>query len=88
MCNLHNSILRGYNSIFLQAAHVQEADKSDFVGYALTWHKFVKSHHDDEEQTLFTKMEEVLKDNTVFKATHEEHGKSPVSSGTTEFNSC
>ena len=80
MCNLHNAIIRGYNSIFDQAAHIQEADKSDFVGYALTWHKFVKSHHDDEEQTLFTKVEELLKDDTVFKTTHEEHGKSPIPS--------
>ncbi len=73
MCNLHNSILRGYNSIYHQAPYVQDADKVDFVGYALTWHKFVKSHHDDEEQTLFTKVEALLKDQEVFHATHEEH---------------
>ena len=73
MALLHNAILRGYNSIYQQAPHVKEADRADFVGYALTWYKFVKSHHDDEEETLFTRVEEVLKDKEVFAATHEEH---------------
>lgn len=76
MALLHNSIFRGYNSIYLQAPHVQDADKADFVGYALTWYKFVKSHHDDEELSLFTKIEELLGDKTVFEETHEEHGLS------------
>lgn len=74
MALLHNSILRGYNSIYHQAPHVQDPDKADFVGYAQTWFKFVKSHHDDEEETLFTKVEELLDDKTVFEGTHHEHG--------------
>jgi hemerythrin-like domain-containing protein len=76
MALLHNSIFRGYNSIYLQAPHVQDADKADFIGYALTWFKFVKSHHDDEEESLFTKIEELLDDKTVFEETHKEHGMS------------
>src|SRR5438552_1675048 len=74
MALLHNSILRGYNSIFHQAPLVADHDKADFVGYSLAWHKFVKSHHDDEEANLFTKIEELLKDKTVFEETHKEHG--------------
>ncbi|KAH9884885.1 hypothetical protein F4778DRAFT_762082 [Xylariomycetidae sp. FL2044] len=73
MALLHNAILRGYNSIYQQAPHVKPADKADFVGYCLTWHKFVTTHHDDEEQTLFTKVEDVLNDKTVFDETHKEH---------------
>ncbi|KAK1757816.1 hypothetical protein QBC47DRAFT_165708 [Echria macrotheca] len=73
MALLHNSILRGYNSIFHQAPLVADNDKADFVGYSLAWHKFVKSHHDDEEENLFTKIEELLKDKTVFEETHKEH---------------
>ncbi|KAK7738345.1 hypothetical protein SLS53_006156 [Cytospora paraplurivora] len=73
MALLHNSIFRGYNSIYLQAPHVKDADKADFIGYALTWYKFVKSHHDDEEQSLFTSIEELLDDKTVFEETHKEH---------------
>ncbi|KAK3694507.1 hypothetical protein B0T22DRAFT_72798 [Podospora appendiculata] len=73
MALLHNSILRGYNSIILQAPHILDQDKADFVGYCLTWYKFVKSHHDDEEETLFTKIEDLLQDKTVFEDTHKEH---------------
>jgi hypothetical protein len=75
MSLLHNSILRGYNSIYQQAPHIQEADKAAFIGYCQTWYKFVKSHHDDEEATLFTKVEELLEDKTVFAESHKEHGR-------------
>ena len=74
MALLHNSILRGYNSIYQQAPHLLDNDKADFIAYSLVWYKFVKSHHDDEEETLFTKIEELLKDKTVFEETHKEHG--------------
>ncbi|KAI0156697.1 hypothetical protein GGR52DRAFT_196953 [Hypoxylon sp. FL1284] len=74
MALLHNAILRGYNSIYQQAPHVQASDKADFIGYALTWHKFVATHHDDEEATLFPKVEAVLGgDESVWAATHAEH---------------
>ncbi|KAI1338473.1 hypothetical protein F5Y15DRAFT_129796 [Xylariaceae sp. FL0016] len=73
MALLHNAILRGYNSIYQQAPHVKPTERADFIGYALTWHKFVKTHHDDEEASLFTKVEEVLDDKTVFDETHKEH---------------
>lgn len=76
MALLHNAIFRGFNSIYLQAPHVADPDKPDFVGYCLTWFKFVKSHHDDEEETLFTKVEDLLGDKTVFEETHKEHGTS------------
>lgn len=56
---------------------MRDQDKADFIGYCLAWHKFVKSHHDDEEATLFTKIEDVLKDKTVFEETHKEHGGLP-----------
>ncbi len=74
MCLLHNAILRGYNSIYLQAPHVRDADKPGFVGYCLTWHKFVTSHADDEEAVLFTMVEDLLDDKTVWEASHKEHG--------------
>ncbi|KAA8635337.1 hypothetical protein SMACR_01557 [Sordaria macrospora] len=73
MALLHNSIFRGYNSIYQQAAHVADQDKADFIGYCLTWYRFVKSHHDDEEQSLFPKIEDLLQDKTVFEETHKEH---------------
>ncbi len=76
MALLHNSILRGYNSIYNQLPYIQEEDKSDFMFYSLTWYKFVKSHHDDEEANLFTKIETLLQDKSVFEDSYEEHGTS------------
>ncbi|KAI1773639.1 hypothetical protein F4818DRAFT_421229 [Hypoxylon cercidicola] len=73
MALLHNAILRGFNSIYQQAPHVEAGDKYDFIGYALTWHKFVATHHDDEEATLFPKVEAVLGDKDIWAATHAEH---------------
>ncbi|KAF2460589.1 hypothetical protein BDY21DRAFT_280578 [Lineolata rhizophorae] len=75
MALVHNAILRGYNSIYHQAAHVQPKDYADFVGYCLSWFRFVKSHHDDEEEQLFPKVEEVLGDDGkgIWDETHKEH---------------
>ena len=75
MALLHNCIIRGFNSIWLQAPYIKEADKADFIGYSLTWFKFVKSHHDDEEDNLFSKVADILGDESVWSQTHEEHGK-------------
>jgi hemerythrin-like domain-containing protein len=79
MAHIHNAILRGYNSIYLQASHITEADKPAFIGYALTWYRFVKSHHDDEELELFPEVEEVLNQKDIWNEAHQEHGKSHVS---------
>ncbi|KAL2259692.1 hypothetical protein VTK26DRAFT_6530 [Humicola hyalothermophila] len=73
MALLHNSIIRGYNSIYRQAQHVADQDMAHFIGYCLAWHKFVVSHHNDEETTLFTTIEGLLKDKEIFGETHKEH---------------
>ncbi|EOA90476.1 uncharacterized protein SETTUDRAFT_167316 [Exserohilum turcica Et28A] len=73
MAHIHNAILRGFNSIYLQAPHVLDADKAPFLGYALTWYRFVKSHHDDEEEELFPAVARVLGDERVWRETHREH---------------
>lgn len=82
MCMVHNSIFRGYNSIYNQAANISEVDKADFVGYCLTWHKFLKSHADNEDTSLFPKTEELLGDDKIFEESHKEHGKSLTYLGT------
>ncbi|KAH7385948.1 hypothetical protein BKA66DRAFT_415556 [Pyrenochaeta sp. MPI-SDFR-AT-0127] len=73
MAHIHNSILRGYNSIYLQAPHVTDVDKPAFIEYARTWYRFVKSHHDDEEEELFPKVEEVVGTKGIWEETHKEH---------------
>lgn len=74
MAMVHNSIFRGYNSIYHQAPHVAEADKADFVGYCLTWQKFVETHAENEETSLFPRTEELLEDKTIYEESHKEHG--------------
>ena len=74
MCLGHNAIIRGFNSIYLQAPHIRDADKAAFVGYALTWYRFVHHHHTDEEAYLFPVVEEILKDKTIWQEALEEHG--------------
>jgi hemerythrin-like domain-containing protein len=74
MALLHNAILRGFNSIYLQAPHVKVEDYTAFVGYSLTWYRFVKSHHDDEEAELFPKVDDILKEDGIWNETHQEHG--------------
>lgn len=74
MCNVHNSVFRGFNSIYLQAEHVQDQDKADFVGYCLTWYKFVSTHAMEEKEVLFPAVEKMLGE-AVFQDTHKEHGE-------------
>lgn len=75
MAHIHNAILRGYNTVYLQASHIKDEDKPAFIGYALAWYKVVKSHHDDEEAELFPKVAGVLhgKDDEIWGGTHKEH---------------
>lgn len=74
MAMVHNSLFRGYNSIYQQALHVAEADKADFIGYCVTWHKFLNTHAENEENTLFPRVEEILKDDSIWVESHKEHG--------------
>lgn len=78
MALMHNAVLRGYNTMYLQASKIQEEDYADFIGYATTWCNFVISHHDSEEKELFPKTLEVLGmadgDKEIWGHTHEEHG--------------
>lgn len=78
MCTVHNALFRGFNSMYQQAPHVQDADKAAFVGYCQTWVKFLHSHTQHEETGMFVMAEELLQDK-VFDDMHEGHGKSAPS---------
>lgn len=73
MALLHNAILRGFNTIYLQAPHVKPVDYGEFIGYSLTWVKFVQKHHDDEEAELFPKVEELIGRKGALHKAYEEH---------------
>jgi hypothetical protein len=62
MCLVHNFLIRGYNSIFLQAPHVKPEDYSDFINYSMCWLNLIRSHHDGEERLIFPEIEKATGD--------------------------
>jgi hemerythrin-like domain-containing protein len=58
MAVMHNGLIRGLNTIYLQAPHVQPSDLPDFIAYCLLWSETLNSHHHGEEINLFPAIEE------------------------------
>jgi hypothetical protein len=60
----HNMLLRGLNSIYLQAANIPAGASSstaaDFVGYAAAWARMLDLHHSHEERVIFPHLEGAL----------------------------
>ncbi|KAJ9296759.1 hypothetical protein DTO271G3_4958 [Paecilomyces variotii] len=73
MALVHNIILRGYNSIYLQAPEVKPADVQDFLHYSHAWYEFVIGHHDSEERVLFPGIEEATGVKGIMDTDIEEH---------------
>lgn len=60
MALAHNGIIRGLNSIYLQAANIPSKDLDtvkDFLTYCQCWCESMHHHHDAEEQELFPSVE-------------------------------
>jgi hypothetical protein len=62
MSILHNGLLRGLNSIYLQPP-----DKKSFIEYCLLWSTVLESHHEGEEVNLFPAVESALGDRIMDK---------------------
>lgn len=63
MANVHNLLLRGLNSIYLQAPHVTKpADIADLLFYTHAWTGTVHHHHSLEEKIFFPQMEVLAKE--------------------------
>lgn len=74
MSNLHNSLIRGMNCIYLQALHVYKTkDKDDFLKFISFWCGFVHHHHDVEEDMLFPQLEELTSNKGSMKGNIEQH---------------
>ncbi|MCJ1408809.1 hypothetical protein MMC19_002885 [Ptychographa xylographoides] len=62
MALAHNGILRGLNSIYLQAARLPRKDLvtiRDFLTYCQCWCESVHHHHDAEENEFFPSIESI-----------------------------
>jgi hemerythrin-like domain-containing protein len=63
MANVHNALLRGLNSIYLQAPHVTHAaDIADLLFYTKAWTETVNHHHELEETIFFPRVHELAKE--------------------------
>jgi len=67
MTHIHNTLLRGLNSILRQAPYIADASKQSYVEqdvkdllfFVLAWCKTLLHHHDSEETTFFPLVEEM-----------------------------
>lgn len=62
MAMAHNGIIRGLNSIYLQATALPEGDARtvrDFLTYCQCWCESMHHHHDVEEESFFPAIEQL-----------------------------
>lgn len=76
MALAHNGIIRGLNSIYLQAPHIprdgQDAIR-DFLTYCQCWCESMHHHHDAEEQNFFPAIERVANLPGLMERNVEQH---------------
>lgn len=60
MAFAHNAMIRGINSIYLQAPHIPPSDASDFLFFISSWCQWIGHHHVLEETQMFPGFEGVI----------------------------
>ena len=76
MALAHNGILRGLNSIYLQATHIPPQDLDairDFLTYCQCWCESMHHHHDAEEQVFFPSIELISDVKGIMQRNVEQH---------------
>jgi hypothetical protein len=73
MVLVHNMLLRGLNSIYLQAQHISKADEVPFCKYIQVWHLILHHHHAGEEDDLFPGVDRMVGGKDVMAANVEQH---------------
>ena len=76
MALAHNGILRGLNSIYLQAAHIPREDLNairDFLTYCQCWYESMHHHHDTEEKVFFPSIELISGVQGIMERNIEQH---------------
>lgn len=75
MGTVHNYMIRGLNSIYLQAPHVKPKDYAAFIGYASNFPVNLIAHHDGEEEGFFPDIEKAAGVPGLMKANVDQHSK-------------
>ena len=76
MALAHNGILRGLNSIYLQATHIPRQDLDairDFLIYCQCWCESMHHHHDGEEKVFFPNIELISDVKGIMERNVEQH---------------
>jgi hypothetical protein len=73
MALVHNIIIRGLNSIYLQAPHITPADEKSFGRYMAYWHSMIHSHHGGEEAMFFPTIQRLTGVEGLMDANIEQH---------------
>ncbi len=76
MALAHNGILRGLNSIYLQAPHIAREDLDairDFLIYCQCWCESMHHHHDVEEKDFFPSIELLTDVQGIMERNIEQH---------------
>jgi hemerythrin-like domain-containing protein len=73
MATIHNMVLRGLNSIYLQAPHIKPEDEKSFLGYSICFYDLVHVHHQGEEDILFPAIEEMSGEKGIMDRNVEQH---------------
>jgi len=76
MALAHNGILRGLNSIYLQAPHIPREDLDairDFLTYCQCWCESMHHHHDAEEKIFFPSIEAISGVQGIMERNIEQH---------------
>ncbi|CAG9990580.1 unnamed protein product [Clonostachys byssicola] len=72
---IHNTILLGLNSIYLQAPNITAKDQKAFCAYILKWHEFLDLHHKNEELEFFPTVEKLAGEEGIMEPNVEQHHK-------------
>ncbi|KAK4445921.1 hypothetical protein QBC34DRAFT_412474 [Podospora aff. communis PSN243] len=73
MALVHNALLRGLNSIYLQAPHIVPADEKSFITYIRGWYHTLHTHHKGEESDMFPAIEELAGEPGIMATNREQH---------------
>lgn len=76
MALAHNGMIRGLNSIYLQAVHLPPSDTStirDFLTYCQCSYESMHHHHDIEEEHFFPQIEKIASVPGLMQANVEQH---------------
>lgn len=73
MACVHNMLLRGLNSIYLQAAHIRPENQLSFLKYSACFYELLHVHHSGEEEILFPAIEEMCGEKGIMQRNIEQH---------------